>query len=106
MRVVHRDLNAGIRRLFPGIFAEGCHVLLEVARYFFGGPRGVDCDGRAERDFYLTRSRVPLARLLQRKQAIQSSRNHWRAEPCGEESYSGAERSDAAVSRELAFGKY
>jgi hypothetical protein len=106
LRVVHPDWDAAIKRLVPGIFAEGRHVLLEVMRYFCSGPRGIDCDGRAERDFYSTRSRVPLARLLQRKQAIQSSRNHRRAKPCGEESYSGAKRSDAAVAREFAFGKY
>ena len=49
---------------------------------------------------------MPLSSLLQRKQPTQSSRNHGHAEPSGEESYSRAERSDAAVSRELTFGKY
>lgn len=44
--------------------------------------------------------------LLQREQPIQSGRNHWHAEPCGEESYSSAERSDAAVACEFTFRKY
>ena len=49
---------------------------------------------------------MPLPSLLQRKQPAQPSRNHGRAEARCEQSYSRAERSDLAVSRELTFGKY
>ncbi len=47
-----------------------------------------------------------LSSLLQPKQPTQSRRNYRHAKPSGEESYSRAERSNVAVSRELTFGKY
>ncbi len=42
LRVGGSDWDAAIRRLFPGIFGERRNLLLEVARYFFSGPRVID----------------------------------------------------------------